>query len=124
MEGLGGWEAGHVGPRKDTEFYDNNSHNLISSGLNIPIVDTDTKEDQKKILINYFSGNGNNHKFYLIRFFFCELLNLSNVVGQVFFMDFFLGGEFSTYGMDVLTMLNMEQDERSDPMARVFPKVT
>ena len=39
-------------------------------------------------------------------------------------MDFFLGGEFSTYGMDVLTMLNMEQDERSDPMARVFPKVT
>ena len=39
-------------------------------------------------------------------------------------MDFFLGGEFSTYGIEVISMLHMEQDERTDPMAIVFPKVT
>merc|ERR1712210_194978 len=38
-----------------------------------------------------------------------------------------LGGEFTTYGSDVLALVQMtelEQDQRTDPMARVFPKVT
>ena len=39
-------------------------------------------------------------------------------------MDLFLGGEFTTYGLDVVSMTEMKNDERDDPMARVFPKVT
>jgi len=39
-------------------------------------------------------------------------------------MDFFLGGEFTTYGTDVLSMTELQQEERDDPMSRVFPKVT
>merc|ERR1712165_437149 len=71
--------------------------------------------------------NKHNHEFYAIKFFICELLNFINVVGQIYFMDFFLGGEFTTYGSDVLAMVQMtelEQDQRVDPMSRVFPKVT
>ena len=30
-----------------------------------------------------------------------ELLNLINVVGNIFFLDAFLGGEFSAYGIEV-----------------------
>ena len=30
-----------------------------------------------------------------------ELLNLLNVVGNIFFLDAFLGGEFSAYGIQV-----------------------
>ena len=93
------------------------------AGLNVPIVDADTKDDRKKILVSYFTDNRNNHDFYAFRFFFCELLNFVNVVGQIYFMDFFLGGEFTTYGSDVIAMSEMESDERNDPMARVFPKV-
>jgi hypothetical protein len=92
-------------------------------GLNVPIVDAEVKEDRKKILVNYFTDNRNNHDFYAFRFFFCELLNFVNVVGQIYFMDFFLGGEFTTYGREVISMSEMDQDERTDPMARVFPKV-
>ena len=32
-----------------------------------------------------------------------ELLNLINVVGNIFFLDAFLGGEFSAYGIEVRT---------------------
>merc|ERR1712172_371460 len=54
----------------------------------------------------------------------CEVLNFINVLGQIYFMDFFLGGEFTTYGTDVLAMTELNQEEREDPMARVFPKMT
>merc|ERR1711997_915201 len=69
-------------------------------------------------------GNGNNETFYAFKFFFCEVLNLVNVVGQIYFMDFFLGGEFTTYGTDVLALTELSPEEREDPMARVFPKMT
>ena len=124
MESLGGWEAEHVGPRKDCIDFEHNSYCFNQLGLNVPIVDAEVKEDRKKILVNYFTDNRNNHDFYAFRFFFCELLNFVNVVGQIYFMDFFLGGEFTTYGSEVISMSEMDQDDRTDPMARVFPKVS
>merc|ERR1712129_256882 len=59
-----------------------------------------------------------------IKFFGCEVLNFVNVLGQMFFMDLFLGGEFTTYGSDVIAMTDLEQEQRTDPLSRVFPKVT
>ena len=90
----------------------------------MPIVDTDQKEDRKKVLVDYFVEDRHGHGFYALRFFFCEFLNLFNVVGQLFFMNYFLGGEFTTYGSDVISMTELEQEERTDPMSRVFPRVT
>ncbi len=60
---------------------------------------------------------------HFYRFFFCELLNFVNVLGQIYFMDLFLGGEFTTYGRDVVRMTEADPDLRTDPMSRVFPKV-
>ena len=42
-----------------------------------------------------------NHNFYAFRFFACEFLNLVNVLFQIYFIDFFLDGEFTTYGSEV-----------------------
>ena len=42
---------------------------------------------------------------------------------QIYFVDAFLGGEFTTYGSDVIAMTDLEQEERTDPLSRVFPKV-
>ena len=97
---------------------------LFYSELNLPIVEGNTKLDRIQILIDYFSDTRHNHDSYTFRFFFCELLNFINVVGQIYFMDFFLGGEFSTYGSDVLAMTEQPQEDRNDPMSAVFPKVT
>ena len=41
-----------------------------------------------------------------------------------FFIDFFVGGEFLTYGLQTMKQHYMEPHERSDPMSIVFPKMT
>ena len=92
-------------------------------GLNVPIVDSETKESRINVLVNYFLDRKNNNDWYAFRFFFCEFLNFVNVVGQIFFVDFFLGGEFTTYGSDVIAMSEQPADQRYDPMSEVFPKV-
>ena len=61
--------------------------------MNVPIMSAETKSDRIKILVDYFSTNRNNHRFYAFKFFFCEILNFFNVLGQIYFMDFFLGGK-------------------------------
>jgi hypothetical protein len=104
------WEAGKI--------------KMLVQDMNVPIVDAEVKKDRTKVLVDYFANNRHNHNFYAFRFFFCELLNFINVVGQIYLMDVFLGGEFTTYGSDVIAMSEMEQDQRDDPMSRVFPKVT
>ena len=38
---------------------------------------------------------------WAFKFFFCECLNFVNVVVQIVLTDWFLGGEFSTYGLEV-----------------------
>lgn len=45
-------------------------------------------------------------------------------VSNIFFIDAFLGGAFLSYGTDVLKFSNMNQEQRSDPMVEVFPRVT
>jgi hypothetical protein len=47
-----------------------------------------------------------------------------NVVGQSYFLDYFLDGEFTSYGLDVIRVAEMDPEDRVDPMSRIFPKIT
>merc|ERR1712226_1635455 len=102
------WEAGKL-------------NNLIE-GFCFPIIDDEKKDDEVKTLVTRFQGqrNRSRHNWYAAKFFFCECLNL---VGQIYFMDLFLGGGFTTYGSEVWGMMQQDFEERTDPMARVFPKM-
>jgi len=111
-------------PRYLWKTWEGGKLKMLVQDMNVPIVQPDDKKNRIKVLVDYFSENRNNHTFYAFKFFFCELLNFVNVAGQIYFMDFFLGGEFTTYGTDVLAMTELNQEEREDPMARVFPKMT
>lgn len=39
-------------------------------------------------------------------------------------VDKFLGGTFLKYGTDVIRYSNQDQENRSDPMIEVFPRIT
>ena len=75
-------------------------------------------------MVLYWSLSRGGHTLYAFRYFVCEFLNLANVIGQIYFTDFFLGYEFRNYGLEVLAFSEMEPEDRPDPMAKVFPKVT
>jgi hypothetical protein len=104
------WEAGRL--------------KMLTLDLNCPIINEDNKRERISLLVDYFYTNLHCQNFYVVRFIVCEVLNFVNVVAQIYFVDYFLDGEFSTYGTDVLSFTEMEPEERADPMARVFPKVT
>ena len=75
------------------------------------------------VLIFIFRISG-SHQFYVSKYVFCEALNLANVVLQLYLMNFFLGGQFFDYGMDILRVSELPIEERVDPMSKVFPKVS
>ena len=58
-----------------------------------------------------------------MKFVVCELLNLVNVLVQIYFTDVFLGYQFTKFGREVFAVSEQDLNTRVDPMHRVFPKV-
>lgn len=44
--------------------------------------------------------------------------------GQMFLMNRFFDGEFMTFGLDVITHMEADQEDRMDPMIYIFPRMT
>ncbi|XP_043283162.1 innexin inx2-like [Venturia canescens] len=109
----GVWEAGIVGH--------------LARDLSAPFPPREAwTHERKRQLVEYFALTSvHNHNFYAFRFFICELLNFVNVTGQIYLLDVFLDGQFSSYGASVSAFaMEAKPFDRIDPMARLFPKVT
>jgi len=100
--------------------------NLLVEGMCGPemAIRKSKRAERIAVIVNYFKDYRGSHFTYFLRFLMCEVLNMVNVVGQMYLMDRFLGGEFTTYGLKVLDFTEMDSSERSDPMAVVFPKIS
>ncbi|XP_047502123.1 innexin inx2-like [Penaeus chinensis] len=96
----------------------------IVMGLSIPVMNKEERHEKIHLLADYLHASLHHHNFYAIKFFLCELLNLANCLFNMWFMNEFLGGMFFTYGIDVLAFTETNQEERTDPMIVVFPRVT
>lgn len=104
------WEAGKVA--------------ALRMDLNLGIISEVEKKLKKKLLIEYMYSNLKHHNFWAYRYFFCELLSLINVCGQMFLLDRFFDGTFFTYGIEVMSFADRDQEDRIDPMIYVFPRMT
>ncbi|KAG7209587.1 hypothetical protein KM043_011248 [Ampulex compressa] len=106
--------------------WENGTIGFLSRDLGTPFLRDVWTVDRKSQLVRYFAvTNLHTHNFYAFRFLLCELLNLTNAVGQIYLLDLFLEGQFRGYGTAVATFAIEENPfERIDPMARLFPKVT
>lgn len=96
----------------------------IAEGLNPGLHKDDEVNSRKKVIIDYIVTHIRMHNGYVFKYWFCELLCFINIVGQLFLIDRFLGGEFLTYGPRVAEFTEMDQAERVDPMIYVFPRMT
>lgn len=112
-------------PRYFWKSWEGGKLKMLCQDLNLSILTTEEKRLERISLIaDYLILNLHQQNFYAYQFFFCEFLNLFNVVSQIYLVDYFLDGEFSTYGADVIWFTEMDQNNRIDPMCRVFPKLT
>jgi len=99
---------------------------LLIQNLDERTLDTEpeTTKERRSVIVNYVLRNIRTHNLYVYKFIFCEFLNLVNIIGQMYLMDSFFGGQFTTYGSEVLSVTGMDMEKRVDPMAKVFPKMT
>ncbi|KFM65493.1 Innexin inx2, partial [Stegodyphus mimosarum] len=111
-------------PRYLWKMWEGGRIRALILGLNSPIMSYEKKEENRKILVEYLTENMGNHTLYAAEYFICEVLNLVNVVGQMYLMDKFLGGEFSSYGHKVFQFTEWDYSVRYDPMIHVFPRLT
>jgi hypothetical protein len=105
-----GWERGKI-------------KHLIDD-LNKVILKADKKKEKCDKLVGQLIERRGQHNAYAFRYFICEVLNFFNVIIQMIFINWFLGGEFSKYGINVLNYIDKDPNGSEDPMARVFPKLT
>jgi len=96
----------------------------IISGLNSLMIDKADRRNKQRILAHYLVDNLNTHNIWAAKLVIAESIYFLNVLGNIYFMDIFLGGEFRTYGLQVASIMEQDPEERMDPMARVFPRVT
>lgn len=89
------------------------------SGLTPTLMQNESVTVHKTKLVDYLFANWNHHAVYSTSFFICEFLNFVNIIGQIFLLDLFLGGEFTKYGTSVIQESEIDPEERTDPMSRV-----
>jgi len=98
---------------------------LLTAGLTD--IDSFMNEDARKegvqLIASYYNITPSRRGTYFMKFVFCELLNLVNVLGQIYFTDMFLGYQFTKFGRDVFAVSEEDLHTRVDPMDKVFPKV-
>ena len=84
---------------------------------------TDSKKEQQTLIAaRYLWTHRKNFTGLYLKYMGCQVLNLANTIGQMFFINKFLGGQFMAYGVDIFSV--SESENREDPMSVVFPKMT
>ncbi|CAD7087332.1 unnamed protein product [Hermetia illucens] len=96
----------------------------IVMGLNLAICPEEEKCAKKSNLLDYLLKHIKRHKLYAIRYWVCEALCLVNIIVQLYLMNKFFDGEFMSYGLRVMGLSDVPQDDRVDPMIYIFPRVT
>ncbi|GFS48533.1 innexin inx2 [Nephila pilipes] len=111
-------------PRYMWKFFDGGKVKTLVMGLNCCVLKPEDRSLCKILLVEYLKTHIDSHNGYLMWFTLLEIYNLLNVLGQIYLMDVFFGGEFTTYGIDVIKFSNTDQENRIDPMIKVFPRMT
>lgn len=97
----------------------------VSLGMQFAILADEDKLYKKKLMIDYLYDHLGCHRWYALKYFFCEFLSLVNLVLQMEFMDWFFDGEYLTFGFNVLSYMQHRHEEgQVNPMKFVFPSIT
>nr|XP_018896518.1 PREDICTED: innexin shaking-B [Bemisia tabaci] len=111
-------------PRWLWKHWEGGKIHALMMDLDIGICSEVEKKQKKKLLLDYLWENLKYHNWWAYRYYLCEVLALLNVIGQMYMMNRFFDGAFLTFGIDVLTFMEDDQEERIDPMIFIFPRMT
>lgn len=84
----------------------------------------DERKARCSALSHYIQETLNTNGGFAVAYVLCEMLNLANVIGNIFLIDRFLNGAFLDYGTRVIKFSSMDQEDRADVLIEVFPRMT
>uniref|UniRef100_A0A8D8X0C2 Innexin n=2 Tax=Cacopsylla melanoneura TaxID=428564 RepID=A0A8D8X0C2_9HEMI len=111
-------------PRWLWKHWEGGKIHALMMDLDVGICSEIEKRQKKKLLLDYLWENLRYHNWWAYRYYLCEFLSLINVIGQMFLMNKFFDGAFLTFGIDVITFMENDQEDRIDPMIFIFPRMT
>ena len=97
--------------------------NILGS-IHLFVLDKEKRSGAVGDLAKYFAETQGIHNSWGVGILLTKTVYLANVVAQIFFTNMFLGYEFTRYGAQVSSFLEIGDKDRMDPMSRVFPRVT
>lgn len=106
-------------PRWLWKMWEGGKIQALMMDLDVGVCSDQEKKQKKKLLVDYLYNSRGHHDWYAARYFFCEILALSNVLAQMYLLDLFFGGEFLKYGLQVIEF--SQQDQGSLCLAPVSP---
>lgn len=110
-------------PRLIWKQYEGGKIEKLAKGLNDPMSE-EVNVNKIKLVIKYLRTYESRHNSLYYVYTLMEFLNFFNVLFQMYIMNRFLGGEFTTYGWDVINFADWDWNLRYDPMIKVFPRIT
>ena len=84
---------------------------------------TATFTPQIKSSVQFYTSSFSTHRSYAMSFLFCEVAAFAISVGNLFFTNTFLGGEFFKFGPAALKYLGTNATDPTNPLNEIFPKV-
>ncbi|CAG9824623.1 unnamed protein product [Phaedon cochleariae] len=96
------WEAGRL--------------RLLIGDLGGPLISDQWTSARKDTFVKYLVNGDCAHNIYMCRYCICEFLNFLNVCFQIYFMDWFISGHFSSFGLAYASYKDV------NPMDIFFPK--
>lgn len=103
------WEGGKV--------------SAIVAALDIRSAVTQNSAELRSQMVDFLVLNMSHNRCFLFKYLLCELLTVANVIAQVAFTDYVLGGGFLTYGWDLVRWHRGENREFVSPAVMAFPRI-
>lgn len=111
-------------PRYFWKCWEKGMMRALVLNLRDPLLSAEDRKKSYKLLSHALHIHWGHFRGYFRKYLFCELLTFINVLGQMWLLDTFLGGIFTTFGLRVITWTEWDQEYRTDPLVKAFPRMT
>jgi len=111
-------------PRHLWKYLEDGRLKFCSKDMKEMELDDRKREKHVERLLKIYQKYKGKNNDYAAKFFLCEIINLMNVIFQIFCTNKFIGGKFLDYGSRILEYVQNFDNGLPDPMDDVFPKMT
>ncbi|XP_054168816.1 innexin inx2-like [Oppia nitens] len=101
--------------------FEANKISSLVTDLNYFSSDSQVIDKKVDLIVDYLYKINGINDWYALKYYFCEVLSLINVIIQIVANDIFLSHQFNDYGFRLFRYLTSDPTVKVDPMSKIFP---